>query len=83
MGFLGSGQPGLLMFSCGSLVWGVTSLSAAFVVDQVNATITVHNVGVLGAGLCHLVGLLWGGRLLRPSRLLRLGYWGRATAWAA
>src|ERR1039457_7030050 len=30
-GFLGSGQPGLLMFGCGSLVWGVTSLAAAVV----------------------------------------------------
>jgi uncharacterized membrane protein YedE/YeeE len=49
--FLGSGQPGLLMFGCGSLLWGVTSLAAAVIVDRVNPTITVHNVGVLGAAL--------------------------------
>ncbi|MCX6925677.1 MAG: hypothetical protein NT154_21070 [Verrucomicrobia bacterium] len=42
-GFLVNGQPGLLMFGCGSLLWGVTSLAAAVVVDRVNATITVHN----------------------------------------
>ena len=52
--FLGSGQPGLLMFGCGSLLWGVTSLAAAAIVDRVNPTITVHNLGVLGAALCHL-----------------------------
>ena len=61
--FLGSGQPGLLMFGCGSLLWGVTSLAAAAIVDRVNPTITVHNLGVLGAAFCHLLGLLWRGRL--------------------
>ncbi len=87
-GFLRSGQPGLLMFGCGSLLWGVTSLAAAVIVDRVNPTITVHNLGVLGAALCHLVGSLWRGRLPRPGRWLVLGYAGAlATAalitWAA
>ena len=87
-GFLGSGQPGLLMFGCGSLLWGVTSLAAAVMVDRVNPTITVHNVGVLGAALCHLVGLLWHGRLPRPGRWLVVGYAGALMAaalifWAA
>jgi PAS domain S-box-containing protein len=75
-GFLGSGQPGLLMFGCGSLLWGATSLAAAVVVDLVNPTITVHNLGVFGAALCHLVGLLWRGRLQRPGRWLVVGYAG-------
>ena len=75
-GFLGSGQPGLLMFGCGSLLWGVTSLAAAVVVDRVNTTITVHNLGVFGAAACHLVGLLWRSRLLRPGRWLAVGYAG-------
>ena len=74
--FLGSGQPGLLMFGCGSLLWGVTSLAAAVIVDRVNPTITVHNVGVLGAALCHLVGSLWRGRLPRPGQWLVVGYVG-------
>jgi PAS domain S-box-containing protein len=73
-GFLGSGQPGLLMFGCGSLLWGVTSLVAAGMVDRVNTTITVHNVGVFVAASCHLVGLLWRGRLPRPGRWLVVGY---------
>ena len=87
-GFLGSGQPGLLMFGCGSLLWGVTSLAAAVIVDRVNPTITVHNLGVLGAAFCHLVGLLWRGRLSRPGRWLVVGYTGALMAaalivWAA
>ena len=86
--FLGSGQPGLLMFGCGSLLWGVTSLAAAVIVDRVNPTITVHNLGVLGAALCHLVGSLWRGRLPRPGRWLVAGYAGALMAaalivWAA
>ncbi len=87
-GFLRGGQPGLLMFGCGSLVWGVTSLSAAVIVDRVNTTITVHNVGMLGAALCHFAGLLWRGRVTRPGKWLALGYAGALAgsvliAWAA
>ena len=86
--FLGSGQPGLLMFGCGSLLWGVTSLAAAAVVDRVNPTITIHNLGILGAALCHLAGLLWRGRLARPRRWLVVGYAGALLisaliVWAA
>jgi PAS domain S-box-containing protein len=72
--FMSSGQPGLLMFGCGSLVWGVTSLAAAMMIDRVNTTITVHNVGVLGAAVCHGVGLLWRGRLSRRGSWLGVGY---------
>ena len=80
--FMGSGQPGLLMFGCGSLLWGVTSLAAAVIVDRVNATITVHNLGVLGAALCHLAGSFWRGRLPRPGRWLLAGYAGTLVAAA-
>ncbi len=73
-GFLGNGQPGLLLFGCGSLMWGVTSLSAAVVLDRVNTAITVHNLGVFGAALCHLIGMLWRGRLPFPRRWLVVGY---------
>jgi PAS domain S-box-containing protein len=87
-GFLGSGQPGLLMFGCGSLLWGVTSLVAAGMVDRVNTTITVHNLGVFGAAACHLAGLLWRGRLPRPGQWLVVGYAGALMTsalivWAA
>ena len=75
-GFLAGGQPGLLMFGCGSLVWGVTSLAAAAIVDRINPTVTVHNLGVLAVAICHFAGLQWRGRLLRPGRWLAAGYAG-------
>jgi len=75
-GFLNSGQPSLLMFGCGSLVWGFTSLAAAVMVERVNTTITVHNIGVLGAALCHFAGVLWHGRISRPVRWLLWSYTG-------
>ena len=88
-GFVQTGRPGLLMFSCGALLWGVTSLSAAaIVVNYLNASVTVHNVGILGAAVCHLAGLLWHGRLPRPGRWLVAGYAGTVVVvalifWAA
>ena len=75
-GFLAGGQPGLLMFGCGSLLWGTTSLAAAVLVNSGNTTVTLHNLGVFGAALCHLAGLLWHGRLTRPGRWLVAGYAG-------
>ena len=87
-GFLGSGQPGLLMFGCGSLLWGATSLTAAMFVNRVNTTVTIHNLGLLGAALCHLSGLLWHRRLSRRGRWLAAGYAGALLTgalifWAA
>ena len=73
-GFLASGRPGLLMFGCGSLLWGFTSLVAAAMVDHINPTITVHNLGVFGAAFCHFVGVLWTGRLSRQKQWLAAGY---------
>jgi len=76
-GFVRSGQPGLFMFGCGSLLWGTTSLAAAVLVESnVNAPVTVHNLGVFGAALCHLVGVLWHGRIARASSWLVAGYAG-------
>lgn len=87
--FLGAGQSSLLMFGCGTLFWGVTSLAAALWFDATgNITITIHNLGVLGAALCHLGGMLWRRRLPRPGRWLAAGYAGMFLAvaflvWAA
>jgi PAS domain S-box-containing protein len=73
--FLENGQSGLLMLGCGSLLWGFTSLAASRLIDASgNLTITVHNLGVLGAALCHAGGLLWRKRLARPGRWLAAGY---------
>ena len=75
-GFLTNGQPGLLMFGCGSLLWGITSLVAAMLVERVNTTVTIHNIGVFLAAFCHLTGWLWHGRVARPRRWLVAGYAG-------
>jgi len=73
--FLENGQSGLLMLGCGSLLWGFTSLAASRLIDASgNLTITVHNLGVLGAALCHAGGLLWRKRLVRPGRWLAASY---------
>ena len=73
--FLENGQSGLLMLGCGSLLWGFTSLAASRLIDaSANLTITVHNLGVLGAALCHTGGLLWRKRLARPGRWLAASY---------
>jgi len=73
--FLETGQSGLLMLGCGSLLWGFTSLAASNLIDASgNLTITVHNLGVLGAALCHTAGLLWRKRLVRPGRWLAASY---------
>ena len=82
-GFLTTGQPGLLMFGCGSLLWGSTSLAAAMIVGpDANPTVTVHNLGVFGASLCHFAGMVWTGRLPRPGRWLTIGYTGALAASA-
>ena len=73
--FLRTGQPGLLMFSSGTLLWGTTALAAAWLAGPgMNDTVTVHNVGVFGTAACHLAGLLWRGRVARPGRWLALAY---------
>ena len=46
------------MFGFGSLLWGVTSLAAAVIVDRVNQTITVHNYGKPVRWSVDLSGLL-------------------------
>lgn len=73
--FLKNGHSGLLMLGCGSLLWGFTSLAAARLIDASgNLTITVHNLGVLGAALCHAGGLLWRKQLVRRGRWLAASY---------
>jgi PAS domain S-box-containing protein len=75
--FLGSGHPGLLLFGCGALLWGLTSLAAAIIADStINPSITVHNLGVFAAALCHFGGILSRKPLLRPGRWLAWGYSG-------
>lgn len=73
--FLDNGQSGLLMLGSGALLWGFSSLAASRLIDASgNITITVHNLGVLGAALCHTAGMLWQKQLVRPGRWLVASY---------
>ena len=76
-GFRASGQVSVLWLGCGAVVWGSTSLIAAgLVAAPVNQPITVHNLGMLAAALCHFSGWLWPGRLARRGRWLVVGHAG-------
>ena len=87
--FLANGQPGLLLFGAGALLWGCATLVAGALVNYgANITVTIHNVGVCGAALCYLGGLTRQGRVHRPGRWLGAGYAGVLAAvsllvWAA
>ena len=92
-GFVANGQSGLVMLGCGALLWGLANLAASALMDAPgNLTITVHNLGTLGAALCHVTGLLWHGRARRPGRWLVTAYgsvavvvlllvWGAMSGW--
>jgi len=88
-GFLTDGQPGLLMFGCGALLWGVAVVvSSALVNRGANVAITIHNAGMLGSALCYLGGLARHARVRRPAVRLAGGYAGALAAvalltWAA
>lgn len=71
-----SGQPGLLMLGCGSLMWGLSSTASALLIDSSgNLGNTVYSFGALWAALCHLGGLLLReGRLQRTIRWLTASY---------
>jgi len=74
-GFLMSGSPSMLMLGCGSLLWSCTALvSSTLLFKDKNAAVTLHNLGILGAAGCHLVGISWRKNLLRPDRWLVVGY---------
>jgi len=70
-GFLARGRPGLLLFGCGMLAYGSAGTIGTLVglwlahPDGFNsdAAVTIHNLGVWVAALCHLVGVLVGRHL--------------------
>ncbi|MCX5684584.1 MAG: PAS domain S-box protein [Planctomycetota bacterium] len=79
--FLVRPTPGLLMFGCGVLLWGlagVVGIVAGLIgrSDEaffINALITIHNCTVLLSGVCQLAGAAL---LLRPTRSLAApGLW--------
>jgi|GEM_PF-797743 len=79
--FMANGEGRLLMLGCGVLFWGLASTLAPFYDGQVRFIhVTVHNLGAWCAAVCHLGGLLWGGRVGRPGRWLAAGYAAVLTA---
>lgn len=79
--FLANGETGLLLFGCGTLLWGFTTLVAASVVHLGgNATITIHNLGILGSALCHSAGLMQRGSPRAHPGARRLPAWVRLLA---
>jgi len=72
--FLTSGSPGLLLLECGVILWSLAGTVGDFVSHgDANIDVTVFNVGILLAGLCHLGGAIFA---LNPQRVLR-----RKAAW--
>jgi PAS domain S-box-containing protein len=74
-GFVAGGQRGPLMLGCGALLWGAATMAASALVDHgANAPVTVHNLGLFGSAICHLLGVVLGGRVARPARRLAVDY---------
>lgn len=63
--FLLSAEPGALMLCCAMIIWGSSTAIAVTGAHVGNYNITIHNLGMCLAGLCHLAGAL----LLRHSRV--------------
>lgn len=67
--FLASGAPGLLWLECGLVFWSLAgTLGDAVDPAAGNTNITIYNLGMLAAGLCHLTGAVLA---LRPQSVLR------------
>jgi PAS domain S-box-containing protein len=67
--FLALGSPGLLLLECGVVLWSLAGTVGDFVSHgDANINVSIFNVGILLAGLCHLSGTIL---TLRPQRVLR------------
>ncbi len=63
--FLLSAEPGALMLCCAMMIWGSSAAIAVTGSHVGNYNITIHNLGMCLAALCHLVGAF----LVRHSRV--------------
>lgn len=89
--YLASGSISLLLFGCGALFFGITSVAGGVMLasSSLNAGVTICNVGVLLAGLCHLASVVLAITLPQPVRRqchqlpLLLSYLGVAGITAA
>lgn len=51
-------QPGLLLMGCGVLIWGASGfITTAIVMLDANLGVTISNLGIWAAALCHLTGV--------------------------
>jgi PAS domain S-box-containing protein len=67
--FLASGAPGLLLLECGVILWSLAGTTGdAFDRGDSNVNVSIFNLAILLAGLCHLAGVIL---VLRPQRPLR------------
>ncbi len=74
--FLASGSPGLLLLECGVVLWSLAGTVGDFVSHGgPNINVTIFNIGILLAGLCHLAGAILA---LNPQRVFR-----RKALWLA
>ena len=74
--FLALGSPGLLLLECGVVLWSLAGTVGDFVSHgDANINVTIFNIGILLAGLCHLTGALLslGQQRALSSRTLWLG----------
>ena len=66
--FLASGSLGLLLLECGVIFWSLSGTIGDLVfIGDANINVTVFNIGILLAGLCHLAGSIF---TLRAQQVL-------------
>ncbi len=71
--FLASGAAGLLLLECGVVLWSLSGTVGDFVFHgDANADITIFNLGILLAAICHLAGAVL---MTRPHHPLRARAW--------
>ena len=71
--FLASGLPGLLLLECGVVLWSLAGTVGDFVSHgDANIDVTIFNVSMLLAGLCHLTGAILAVSSQRTFRVKRL-----------
>lgn len=67
--FLVSGSPGLLLLECGVVFWSLSGTVANFASHgDANTNVTIFNIGIMLAGLCHLAGTIFTLGLQRALR---------------
>ena len=78
--FLISGAPGLLLLGCGVAIWGISGFLATFTLTNTDANfgVTISNLGLWLAAVCHLTGVLLA---LPPQRVIRRPGWWLSTSY--